>query len=174
MAAANGGDKRAYQRLLTELGDVVEAYVRMRFGDLRFLEDCVQECLLAVHNARHTYDERRPFRPWMFTIVRHRTIDMLRKSRRANETESRARDAQAVESQTTPTRERLHAVIDGVRMLEKIAPEHRDAVALTQYAGYTVPEAAREFGISESACKARLRRALQAIQKELEAEDPAL
>ena len=168
MAAAHRGDATAYRRLLDELGDCIEAYVRVRFGALPFLEDCVQECLIAVHNARHTYDPARAFRPWLFTIVRHKTIDMLRKSRRdADGTATLVADA-AVDERTASD---LNAIIDGVRVLRNIAPDHRDAVALTQYAGYTVPEAARELGISESALKARLRRALIAIRREINRED---
>ena len=170
MAAANDGDKAAYQHLLTELGDVVEAYVRIRFGNLQFLEDCVQECLLAIHNARHTYDRARPFRPWMFTIIRHKTIDMLRKSRRLSDNEQTLIDKNVAEMETR-VGDDVHALIDGVRVLENMATEHRDAIALTQYAGYTAPEAARKLGISESALKARLRRGLLAIRKQLEGED---
>ncbi|MFT4564933.1 MAG: DNA-directed RNA polymerase specialized sigma24 family protein [Gammaproteobacteria bacterium] len=63
------------------------------------------------------------------------------------------------------------AMIDGARMLDRVEPDHRDAVALTQYAGYSVPEAAQRLGVSESALKARLRRGLLAIRKRLEAEE---
>ncbi len=56
MAAAHRGDSRLYERLLGELASVIAAYVRSRFGTLFFTEDCVQECLIAIHNARHTYD----------------------------------------------------------------------------------------------------------------------
>ena len=169
MAAANAGDRAAYRQLLAELGDVVEAYVKSRFGELRGLEDCVQECLLAIHNARHTYDGERPFRPWFFTIVRHKTIDMLRKQRRVTGNEQ-ALDDTAGDVDASGG-EPLAAVVDGVRVLERMPPVHRDAVALTQYAGYTVAEAAHLLGISESALKSRLRRALQTIKKDLESED---
>ena len=55
-------------------------------------------------------------------------------------------------------------------MLEGLAPDHREAVALTQYAGFTAAEAADWLNISESALKARLRRGLAAIRKMLDAE----
>lgn len=169
LALANKGDNQAYQRLLGELGDTIEAYIRSRFGNIALLEDCVQECLLAVHNARHTYDAARPFRPWMFTIIRHKTIDMLRKSRTYTEVEINTEHPRG--SAEFSGRDHLNAMIDGVRILENMAPDHRDAIALTQYAGYTVPEAARQLSISESALKARLRRGLLAIKKQLDDED---
>ncbi|MGH8595084.1 MAG: sigma factor, partial [Gammaproteobacteria bacterium] len=81
MARAQRGDLGDYELLLREIGAAIEIYIRVRFGTIDMLEDCVQECLLAVHAARHTYDPRRLFRPWFFTIVRHKTIDQLRQRR---------------------------------------------------------------------------------------------
>ena len=72
MARAQEGDRGAYEKLMTDLASAVEAYVRRRFGDAGasdFFEECVQESLIAIHQARHTYDPRRSFRPWFFTIV---------------------------------------------------------------------------------------------------------
>ena len=164
MALAHRGDQGAYTRLLSELGTAIETYIRVRFGALDCLEDCVQECLLAVHRARHTYDSTRAFRPWLFTLVRHRTIDVLRRVRDA--AGRSGADAPDVGSDPRELQRRL----DGVKVLEGLTPDHREAIALTQYAGYTTAEAAAWLGISESALKARLRRGLLAIRKVLEAE----
>ena len=66
MAQAQRGDEEAYVRLLTELADMIKAYLLSRFGPLEILDDCVQEALIAIHKARHTYDPGRPIRPWVF------------------------------------------------------------------------------------------------------------
>ncbi|MEM7542265.1 MAG: sigma-70 family RNA polymerase sigma factor [Pseudomonadota bacterium] len=165
MALAHQGDEAAYRRLLEALGEAIENYIRVRFGPIRNIEDCVQESLLAVHKARHTYDPQRPFRPWLFTLVRHRTIDVLRQAK--NEAANVALDMAALETEDPAT---LHRRLDGVKILETLAPDHREAIALTQYGGYTAAEAASWLGISETALKARLRRGLNAIGKVLEAE----
>lgn len=164
MALAHGGDQDAYRRLLVELAHAIETYIRVRFGAIDSLEDCVQECLLAIHKARHTYDPGRPFRPWLFTIVRHKTIDVLRQARQLG-------GAQRVELLDTGSDpHQLQRRLDGVKVLEGLAPDHREAIALTQYAGCTTAEAAAWLGISEAALKARLRRGLLAIRRALEAE----
>ena len=79
MVSAQSGNEQDYQLLLTELAQAIEAYLFSRFGQQHFIEDCLQESLLAIHKARHTYDGQRAFRPWLFAIVRHKTIDYLRK-----------------------------------------------------------------------------------------------
>jgi len=167
MVRAQRGDPAIYERLLTELGDAIEVYIRVRFGELSVLEDCVQECLLAIHQARHTYDRRRPFRPWMFTIVRHKTIDVLRRGSSRVAISDIAIDELAGDDPT----DALLKLIDGINILENLSPDHREAVVLTKYGGYTTAEAAATLGISESAIKARLHRALQAIRRQLEAEE---
>jgi RNA polymerase sigma-70 factor (ECF subfamily) len=164
MALAHAGNQDAYRRLLAELGNAIEIYIRARFGAIDGLEDCVQECLLGIHRARHTYDPSRPFRPWLFTLVRHRTIDVLRHNREHR----RGGDVSLLASGTDPLE--LQRRLDGVKVLENLAPDHREAITLTHYAGCTTAEAADWLGISEAALKARLRRGLLAIRKALEAE----
>ncbi len=164
MALAHGGDQGAYQRLLGELANAIETYIRVRFGALDSLEDCVQESLLAIHKARHTYDPSRPFRPWLFTIVRHKTIDVLRQGRELGG----ARRVEMLDVGSDP--QELQRRLDGVKVLESLAPDHREAIALTHYAGCTSAEAAAWLGISEAALKARLRRGLLSIRRALEAE----
>jgi RNA polymerase sigma-70 factor (ECF subfamily) len=156
MAAAHRGDAHAYESLLRELGGVIERYVRQRFGARPFLEDCVQECLLAIHTGRHTYDPARPFRPWFFTIVRNKTVDFLRRSVAAPGTGTTSDDA-AQRGVGDPAEE-----IAAGELLGQLSPPHRDALELTKLAGYSTAEAAERLGISQSALRARVSRALRA------------
>lgn len=167
MARAQAGDRAVYEALLGELGDVIETYLKVRFGDLSVLEDCVQESLIAVHRARHTWDPARPFRPWLFTIVRHRAIDVLRRG--PSELTLDERIPERGEDITT----RLLDVIDGLKLLATLSPDHREALVLTKYGGYTTREAATVAGVSEPALKARLHRALKHLERALEHEEGA-
>lgn len=157
MAAAHGGDARLYEQLLHELGGVIEQFLRSRFGDLSFTEDCVQECLLAVHNGRHTYDPARPFRPWFFTIVRNKTIDLLRRSYAAERVPVELLDHHDLSGPSD--------AIDGAGdILERLKPQFRNALTLTKVYGYSLSEAAERTGISESAMKSRVSRAVKAAE----------
>jgi RNA polymerase sigma-70 factor (ECF subfamily) len=164
MAAAQRGDQSSYARLLDELGRVIAAYLRSRFGPVEFLEDCVQECLMSIHAARHTYDARRPFRPWLFAIVRHKTIDMLR-SRQAY-TSMLVEQAEAHDAYSPP----IDAEIETGQLLEALAPKYSQALTLTKIVGLSIAESAGRLGISESAMKVRVHRGLGAMRKLLEHE----
>lgn len=166
MIASQQGEKPQYEQLLEEVSNALDGYLRLKFGQLDVIEDCVQECLLAIHQARHTYNPKRAFRPWMFTIAKHRAIDILRQR------DSRIKSQESTVSiNFTPTDlENLNGVIDGLRILESLKTTHREAVVLTKYAGMTTLEAAQWVGVSESAIKSRLRKGLHLLRKQLEQE----
>jgi len=154
MAAAQGGDRKSYEQLLGEIGDAIEGYIRRHFGRLSFAEDCVQECLLAIHKGRHTWDPARKFRPWLFTIVRHRVIDLLRSAYAGKEApESVMNDEPRVYDAS--------AEIEAGELFAQLEEQQRDALMLTKVHGYSLAEAAERTGITESAMKSRVARALR-------------
>jgi RNA polymerase sigma-70 factor (ECF subfamily) len=171
MAAAQGGNADAYQRLLQALGRVIERFLRARFGALDFLEDCVQECLLALHQGRHTFDPQRPFRPWMFAIVRHKAIDMLRKrhvhTRHLSSFATDNDDEDPIHSVADKSNA-VEDLLQSSQLFHGLSPSFRQALILTKVHGYSIREAAGHEGISEVAMKVRVHRAMQELKKDLE------
>jgi len=157
LTLAQGGDQDAYGALLTELSAVIRAYLLAKFGALQNLDDCVQESLLALHQARHTYDAARPFRPWLFAIARNRTIDALRQSRRQQDLVAgdRGEDVTTVESL---------AAIDTGRLLGSLSKNLRDTLIMTKILGYSTRECAHLQGVSESVVKVRVHRGLRKLR----------
>jgi RNA polymerase sigma-70 factor (ECF subfamily) len=170
MARAQEGDAEAYRRLLTELSTAIEAYLRRHFGDSELLEECVQEALQAVHRARHAWDAGRPFRPWLFTIVRHKAIDVLRRGARVARREVAA-SLDPGEDAAWPADP--GAALDAERFLRGLAPRYREPLVLTKLLGYSTREAARALGISETALKTRVFRAIRLARQALTAGEPS-
>ena len=166
MRRAQAGDAEAYRKLFAEIAEVIEAYLRRHFGGSPYVEDCVQEALLSLHRARHTWDPRRPFRPWMFSIARHRAIDVLRGSGRRSQREEPVSDAASV-ANGAPSRD---AALDASRLLRGVSADDREALLLTKVEGFSMREAAERVGISETAMKTRVHRALKRLQKQWERE----
>jgi RNA polymerase sigma-70 factor (ECF subfamily) len=167
MVRANAGDAEAYVRLLGDIGGVMEQYLQRRFGESDFIEDCVQECLLAIHRARATYDPTRRFRPWMFTIVRHKAIDMLR--RRGTRYRHEAREVRG-EEPAAPTTDPMVA-LQAAEALRGLVPEYRDALLLTKFEGRSLEEAARQAGVSVTAMKSRVHRGIRQVRRLLAREE---
>src|SRR4051812_31358646 len=77
MIAAQEGDGQAYAALLRTCVPFIRATVRRQGVLADRAEDVVQDVLLALHRARHTYDPARPFTAWLRTIAQRRAIDSL-------------------------------------------------------------------------------------------------
>ena len=73
------GDAAAYREFLQKLSAHLRAFLGRRlFGWPDEVEDLVQECLLAMHNQRHTYQSDQPLTAWVHAIARYKMIDLLR------------------------------------------------------------------------------------------------
>jgi RNA polymerase sigma-70 factor (ECF subfamily) len=167
MCRANAGDRQAYERLLSEIGDVMERFLRRRFGDSDLVEECVQECLLSIHRARASYHPSRPFRSWMFTIVRHKTIDLLRRRGTRQKYEISGPRGEEVAAPPVDT----GAALQAAEALAAIRPEYRDALILTKLEGHSLADAARLAGVSITAMKSRVHRGIREVKSLLEREE---
>jgi len=171
MVSAQAGNESDYRQLLKELAKVIHNFLRGRFGNHHFIEDCVQEALIAVHQARHTYDPQRPFRPWLFTIVRHKAIDTLRQQSTREKAVDRYKREQEILSQAGKQVISGSEISEG-RLLESLSTQHREVLVLTKIIGFSIAEAAEKLGISESAVKVRVHRAIRKLRQLLERDEP--
>jgi RNA polymerase sigma-70 factor (ECF subfamily) len=167
MVSAQTGNGSDYRQLLKELSVVIQKFLRSRFGHYPFIEDCVQEALIAVHQARHTYDPKRPFRPWLFAIVRNKAIDFLRRQRSREQAFGAFQREQEILSQ--PGRQSIsqNEISEG-RLLELLPAPHKEVLVLTKIYGFSVAETAEKLGISEGAVKVRVHRAVRKLRQMLE------
>jgi len=81
MVAALAGDGASYRMLLTALTRHLRGYFSRRL-DPAAAEDAVQECLIAIHTHRATYDSAMPFTAWMYGIARYKLLDEFRRVKR--------------------------------------------------------------------------------------------
>lgn len=163
MGKAQQGDERSYAQLLEELGDVIAAFLHSRFGPIDIIEDCIQEGLIAIHAARHTYDTKRLFRPWFFAIVRNRTIDILR-SQRSYKSALEKNTLGHIEDTAISVEDEINKSM----VFSMLAPAYRDVLLLTKVAGFTTSEVAEKLGISESAVRVRVHRGIKETRKILQ------
>ncbi|MEM6581885.1 MAG: sigma-70 family RNA polymerase sigma factor [Pseudomonadota bacterium] len=167
MVSAQAGNEHDYRSLLTEISRATKHYLLSRFGAQHFIDDCVQDTLIAVHQARHTYDSRRRFRPWLFAIVRHKAIDTLRKQRSQRDL-AEHQEALMQEAQRD-TIDLDNSVAQG-QLLDGLSPQHKEVLTLTKFIGLSNAEAAAKLRISESAVKVRVHRAIGSLTRLMEAE----
>jgi RNA polymerase sigma-70 factor (ECF subfamily) len=166
MVAAQRGDRESYEALLSRIAGIAQAFVRKRAGDVVWVDDVVQESLLAVHRARHTYDAARPFAPWLYAIIQNRFIDALRAQRRRVMRELQV-DTLA-ESGERASQERL-ALLGDVRRAVSTLPDHqRRVIELLKFEELSVREVAARLGMSETNVKVTAHRGYRALRRQIE------
>jgi RNA polymerase sigma factor (sigma-70 family) len=170
MIAAQDGDSVAYQKLLEELLPIMRRSVKARLFDESGVEDVVQNALLSIHRARHTYRPERPFGPWMRALLRNATIVSMRERKRRGDREVKVETMEVFEDADAVGKFDFTAgelAPELRRALEELPATQREAVELIQLRGLSVAEAALEAGISPGALKVRAHRGYVALRKRL-------
>ena len=164
LATAQKGDMRHYRQAFDLMVPPVRKYVYRslaKFNQTALTEDVVQETMIAIHLKLHTYDTAQMAMPWVYTIARHKTIDMLRRLKMKNvslddpvyeETTGSDNDVQATETRTD-----LNA------LLARLEPPQGDIIRALKVDGASVADLAKQYGFTESKVKVMVHRGLQKL-----------
>lgn len=158
------GDQLAYQDFLGTLALHVRAFLRSRLSRRPAeIEDMVQDVLLAVHNARHTYLPQQPLTAWVQAIARYKLADHLRSvSRRDARHDVLDDDAQLFDVSEVESTE---ASRDLTKLLKQLPERQRLPIVHVKLEGLSVEETAQLTGLSSSAVKVGIHRGLKALSR---------
>ena len=157
------GDGRAYREFLSALGLHLRAFLGRRLSQRPGeIEDLLQEVLLAVHNARHTYRADQPLTAWVQAIARYKLADHFRAFARR----------EALHDPLADDEGELFAVEDGEpaqgsrdlgKLLHQLPDKQRLPIVHVKLEGLSVEETATLTGLSSSAVKVGIHRGLKAL-----------
>ncbi len=174
MAAAQAGDRRAYERVLADAIPLIRAVARRQGVHGELVEDVVQETLITMHRVRHTYDPARSFDAWLAALASRRAIDALRGAGRRDRREigdekalERYAEVELDASSETERAQRAHRLH---KAIEELPPGQREAVEQLGLKERSLAEAAAHTGRSAGALKVNLHRALKALRGRLHGE----
>ena len=175
MAAAQTGDRVAYETLLRDCVSFIVSVARRQGVPSDRTDDVVQEVLLTVHRARATYDPRRSFNVWLGVIVERRAIDMLRQIHRRGARE--VHSPLAYESHADEAVD-LSAGIEHKEKVDRIGAalaelprRQREAVHHLMLDEKSLADAAELTGRSKGSLKVNLHRALNALRLKMDRGD---
>ena len=158
------GEHAAYQAFLQKLSAHLRAFLRRRlFGWPDEVEDLVQECLLAMHNKRHTYESDQPLTAWVHAIARYKLIDLLRSKSGREALHDPLDDDMAVFAESATDASDARRDLAG--LLRTLPDRQRLPLEHVKLMGLSVTEAAALLGMSESAVKVGIHRGLKALGK---------
>ena len=162
---AQDGDKSAYARFLGEASELLKKFLLRRMENPELVEDVLQDTLLSVHRARHTFQSEKPLGPWLYAICEHRMLDFYRKYRRLESREIAQPDE--IMEWATPSPE-IRETERGQRVLEaleRLPANQREVITLLKIEELTVKEIAKKIGISESSVKVTAFRGYETIRR---------
>ncbi len=181
IAAARGGDPRAFSELVRRYEQTVYRYAFKLCRDREKAEETFQDTFINVYRKLGSFDGRSRFSTWLYTIVtnnclmrhRRRKIRDIEESLEALESPATSDDGtfahEIARWDETPAdilmkgelRDRIEKAI------EKLPDEYRIVFTLRDMEEKSTEETARIVGISVEAAKSRLRRARAFLREEL-------
>lgn len=171
MRLAMAGDSRAYSKLLAESARILRPYISKRLNNKQDIEDVVQEILLSIHKARHTYDSNRPYSPWLYAIAHFRLQDFLRKhyndnlrfAEELNEEKLGGAENNLADN-VTESQFDYESVVNEINNLSGKQPM---ILHLMHFEGHTAKEVGKKIGMNESAVKVAAHRAYKILKKKI-------
>lgn len=168
VAIADAGDRAAFAALFKHFAPRLKAFAIRQGVGATTAEELMQEAMLSVWRKAHTFDPRRATAStWVFTILRNKRIDMLRREHRPDvnidDVPERVSDAASADDdyQTRQTQDLLRQAMDGlpadqVEVLQKAFFEDKSHSAV-----------AEELNLPLGTVKSRIRLALSRMRATL-------
>jgi len=167
MRESLAGDQRAYSVLLQETSRMLRPFLAKRLSFANEVDDLLQEILISIHKARHTYDGSRPYKPWVYAIAKFRLHDHLRAhySDQLRHADDLSELEDFLHENVTESAISYESISAEVQKL----PEKQAAILrLMHQEGYTAKEVAEKIGMKESAVKVAAHRAYKILRQKLE------
>jgi RNA polymerase sigma-70 factor, ECF subfamily len=163
---ARGGDRDAFDILLTSVIDHLYRIARLILRDFDSAEDAVQEALVRCWRDLPGLRDPDRFDAWLNRLLVHSVTDEARNRRRsvANVRIVRIEPSQPDSAGALADRDEL------ARVFGRLSIDHRTIVVFHFYLGLTLDEAAATIGIPLGTAKSRLHYATDALRSALEAD----
>ncbi len=146
-----------YNRAVDEYADAVYRFIRADLRDDDRANDIVQDSFEKLW--RHVAEIEYPVvKSWLFSTAYHAMIDIIRKEKRMTGFEETMEADLLTDSQYTDLNEILHSA------LEKLPEQHRSAVLLRDYEGYSYKEIGDITGLTEAQVKINIYRGRMALR----------
>jgi len=168
VAIASAGDRDAFAVLFKHFAPRLKAFAIRQGAGATSAEELMQEAMLSVWRKAHTFDPKRATAStWVFTILRNKRIDLLRREHRPEvdieDVPERASEAASADDdyQVQQTRELLRVAMedlpaDQVEVLQKAFFEDKSHSVV-----------AEELNLPLGTVKSRIRLALSRMRSKL-------
>jgi len=156
------GNKNSYKKFLTEVQPFVKAVIYKRSENQPIIDDILQETLLAIHNALHTYDSTRSAKSWISVIAKNKTLDYLKSNQHKL---SQAEDIADLKMESSNNDTNNY---DLEKAMKQVSIKQQEIIVKMKIEGKTAKQTALELEMTESAVKTAAHRAYKLLKEFLE------
>jgi RNA polymerase sigma-70 factor (ECF subfamily) len=156
-------DRAAAEQLMEALQPILMRFFLSTPEGRQSADDLVQETLLRLHRARHTYRPPDPLLPWVFAIARHARVDQYRKRRRTTLREE-AMEPEKLERQPAPASETPDQSPDFESLMAQLPDSQREVLTMLKVLGMSVDEVAGVTGSTAGSVKQKAHRAYNRLR----------
>ena len=166
------GNQESYQDFLGKISILLRAYFRKATtkSTADTIEDLLQETLISIHSKKHLYDDTQKISPWIYSIAKYRLIDAHRKKKVRQEVfgnEDEFENMFASEGDPESQLQLKESSSDGVEaLLSELTDQQRLVLKLAKVEEKSIAEISKQTGLSSSAVKVTIHRALEALRKQ--------
>lgn len=162
---AIAGDKGAYARFLSQISVLLKPRIA-RSLPASYVEDALQETLMAIHKSLHTLDVSKSVAAWIYAIAHYKIQDQLRHIYKNAVLEDFDESAFKQEAHFESIHEN-----DLEELLKELSPKEVNILKLLKVEEYTVNEIALELKMTPSNVKVTAFRAIRKLREHLTKED---
>lgn len=163
------GNTDAFQYLIETYQTPIYNLAYRMLGNANEAEEAAQETFLKAYTWLSSYDRKRSFKTWLFSIASHHCIDRLRKRRLTWLSIDEPLPAHPALRDSQPGPEKATMIgqqrDDMQLLIGRLAPKDRIMVTLRYWYDYSYEEIAEVTDTTVSAVKSRLHRARLSLAK---------
>ena len=161
MILAQSGNKSAYADLLRKIYPALLNFISGK-SNPEDGEDIVQDILISLHKAMHTYNSEKPFSSWIYAIARYKLIDFYRKENRLGRLSDKLKEEFNDDDIEDDYEEKLDVL---QKLLVKLPDKQNRVIRYLKFENLSIRETAKLLGMSESAVKVTAHRGYNNLKK---------
>ncbi len=165
VAAARGGDRRAFERLYGRWVGTIHGILVASVA-ARDVDDLVQDVFLQAFRRLRGLRDDAAFGGWLLAIARNRAVDYHRRPDPVAELDPDVADPVTRKGARSPE---AREALDAIRSLPAA---YRETAALRLVEGMTGPEIARRTGLTPESVRVNLSRGMKLLRDKLLGEAP--
>lgn len=165
------GDYYAFNDLVAKHFRRVWFIARRYTDNIEDANDVLQDGLLKAFHKIHQFKGNSSFGTWLHRLIQNNAYDHYNKRKHHQDTVTINGDEPNLEIERVLSHDPTDDIDLSITMrdaLDKLTPEHRNAIILVDFLGYDVDMAAGALGVKKGTIKSRRARAREHLRKHLE------